>query len=145
MKIRWHHWLGVALFIAIGATGALFFLWNAGVLNQWTRRYIAERIEDATGARVEIGRVRVRPFRLYVELDNLTLHGLEDSGMPPLFHSDKVRVTARIVSFFGRKIALDTLIVERPEVGIRIGADGKSTIPVPRIPHTTPKLRAATG
>jgi translocation and assembly module TamB len=134
VKIRWHHWLGVALFIAIGATGALFFLWNAGVLNQWTRRYIAERIEDATGARVEIGRVRVRPFRLYVELDNLTLHGLEDSGMPPLFHSDKVRVTARIVSFFGRKIALDTLIVERPEVGIRIGTDGKSTIPVPRIP-----------
>jgi translocation and assembly module TamB len=134
VKIRWHHWVSVVLFVLLGAAGALFFLWNAGALNLWTKRYIATRIEDATGAKVEIGRVRVRPFRLYVEIDNLTLHGLESSGMPPLFHANTVRVTARIISFFGRKIALDQLILEHPEIGIRIDENGKSSIPVPKIP-----------
>ncbi|MFZ0910489.1 MAG: translocation/assembly module TamB domain-containing protein [Candidatus Acidiferrales bacterium] len=135
MKIRWHHWFGIAIVIAVlVGLGALFFLWNGGVLNIWTKHYIAERIEDSTGAKVEIGRVRMRPLRLYFEIDNLTLHGLEDSGMPPLFHADKVQVKARIVSFFGRKVALDELVIERPEVGVHIGPDGKSSIPVPKVP-----------
>jgi translocation and assembly module TamB len=135
VKIRWHHWTGLIVFLAIVAGCAVAYLISSGLLNLWARRYIVARVEEATGARLEIGRIRTRPFRLYAEIDNFTLHGREDSGMPPLFHADKVRVKARIVSFFGRKIALDELIVDRPEVGFRVGADGRSNFPGPIVPR----------
>ena len=134
MKLRWHHWTGLFVFLAIVFGGVLGYLISSGLLNIWARRYVSARIEEATGARVEIGKFRTRPFRLYAEIENLTLHGLEDSGMPPLFHADKIIVRAHIVSFFGRKIALEELVVVRPEIGLRIGPDGRSNFPGPKIP-----------
>ncbi|MFZ0735886.1 MAG: translocation/assembly module TamB domain-containing protein [Candidatus Acidiferrales bacterium] len=132
MKIRWHHWLGMVLFALLIAAGTLVFLWDTGLANLWMRHHLAEQIEKATGARVEMGRLRVQPWKLSAEIDNLTLHGLEDRGMPPLFHADKIHVAVRVVSFFGRKIALQELILDHPEAGVRFGTGGQSNIPVPK-------------
>lgn len=65
-------------------------------------------------------------------MDDLTLHGLESSDAPPLFHADQVEIGLRIISFFGHKVALDRLIVDRPRVTVRIGPDGRSNVPHPR-------------
>jgi translocation and assembly module TamB len=132
MKLRWRHllhvvWVSVLLFV-----GVVIFFWNSGAGNLWLRRYAVERIERATGARVELAGFHLQLWGLHFVLDNLTLHGLEDQGMPPLFHADRVRGTLRVVSFFKWAYALDELILDKPEVAIRFGTDGKSNLPAPR-------------
>ena len=133
MKLRWHHWTALGVIVAIILGGAVGYAITSGIFNLWARQYISKRIEEATGAKVQIGKFRTRPFRLFVEIDGLTLHGREDSSMPPLFHADKVQITARILSLFGRKIALDDLIVDRPEIGFRVGPNGQSNFPGPKV------------
>ena len=93
--------------------------------NLWLRRAVVAQIEKSTGTQVELGRFQLRLWGLRFELDNLTLHGLEDRGMPPLFHADRVSAKVRIVSFFSRKYALDELILDKPEVAIRYDANGQ--------------------
>ena len=139
MKLRWRHFFHVAWVTALLAAGVLFFIWNTGLGNLWLRRYAVGQIEKSTGARVELGRFQLQLWGLHLELDNLTLHGLEDQGMPPLFHADKIRATVRIVSFFSRKYALDELILDKLEAGIRFGTDGKSNVPAPAHPQKSSK------
>jgi translocation and assembly module TamB len=105
---------------------------KSGWGQKWVRQEIISRIEQSTGTRVEIGAFHFRLWQLKLEVDDLTVHGLETNAEPPLFHTDRVDVALRIISFLGRKIALDELIVERPKVAIRIDKDGRSNIPVPR-------------
>lgn len=133
MKLRWRHlfhviWASAFLFI-----GALIFIWNTGMANLWLRRAVVAQIEKSTGTQVELGRFQLRLWGLHVELGNLTLHGLEDRGMPPLAHADRVSAKVRIVSIFSQKYALDELILDKPEVAIRYDANGKSNVPTP--PH----------
>ena len=139
MKLRWRHlfhviWASVFLFC-----GALIFIWNTGLANLWLRRAVVAQIEKSTGAQVELGRFQLRLWGLHIELDNLTLHGLEDRGMPPLVHADRVSARLRIGSFFSRKYALDELILDKPEVAIRYDANGKNNIPSPKRGVTAPR------
>jgi translocation and assembly module TamB len=131
MKLRWRHLWHVVWTSGLLICAAIILIWNSGLVNLWLRRYVVGQIERSTGARVELGRFHLQLWGLHIELDNLTLHGLEDSGMPPLVHADKVRMTLKIVSFFRRTYTLDELILDRPEVAIRYGADGKNNVPAP--------------
>jgi translocation and assembly module TamB len=110
-----------------------------GVVEQWARGALVSRLKQSTGARVEIGAFHLRLWSLRVEIDNLTLRGLETAEEPPLFHADRVEVGARILSFFRRKVALEELIVTRPQVAIWVDRDGHSNVPSPnRAPSKTP-------
>ena len=139
MKLRWRHLFHVGWATVFLIAGALIFIWNTGLANLWLRRYVVAQIERSTGARVELGRFRLQLWGLHVELDNLTLHGLEDQGMPPLVHADRVRATVRIVSFFSRKYALDEVILDKPEAAIRFGMNGESNVPTPKRTATATK------
>jgi translocation and assembly module TamB len=76
---------------------------------------------------------RFRLWGLRAELEGFTIHGREPRDAPPLFHADLVVVDVRVDSLLGRKIALDGLWVERPNVNVRVSPDGQSNVPKPRI------------
>ena len=63
-----------------------------------------------------MGAFHLNFWQLKLEIDDLTVHGLEGADGPPLFHADRVNVGVRIISLLGRKVALDELIIQRPEV-----------------------------
>jgi translocation and assembly module TamB len=133
MKLRWHHWtLGTMLLMAIAA-GAVLYAIHAGIVVPWVRRELISQLEMRTGARVELGGLRVDVWRLRAQLDDLTLHGTERATEPPLFHADRVNVDLRVVSLLRRRIALDELIVARPEVYVRYDAKGHSNLPTPKV------------
>jgi translocation and assembly module TamB len=115
----------VAVLLAV-----VIFWWGFG--ESWVRDYLVGEIQTATGTRVELTGFHVRLWKLRAEMDGLTLHGLEDQKSPPLFHADRLDVGIRIVSFFGRKIALDEMIVEKPQVAVRVDKDGHSNVPTPK-------------
>ncbi len=109
-----------------------------GVLDGWMQRAIMARIEQATGARVELQSFSFGWSALRAELTRLTLRGSEPQGTPPLFRADRVVVDLRVVSLFGGKMALDEIILDRPAVHVRIGSDGRSNFPGPRTPARPP-------
>jgi translocation and assembly module TamB len=120
----------VVLVVIVAATAA--FILETGLGDRWARRVILRQIEQQTGEPAELGAFHFELFRLRAELDNLTVHGRETAGLPPLFHADRIRVSARIISLFERKIALGNLEIDRPSVFVRIGENGQSNVPPPR-------------
>lgn len=142
MKPRWRRWARHALVWAAMAALVVAAVYESGLSERWIRSALVSRLEQGTGTRVEMGGFHFYFWSLRVEIENLTLHGLEAANQPPLFHADRVDVGIRILSFFGRKIALDKLIVERPQVALRLNADGRSNIPSPKRPSGSRPWRA---
>ncbi len=52
--------------------------------------------------------------QLTVEVDGLTIHGLEGPGELPYAHIDRLYARAKILSFFDARFGLDYLEVDRP-------------------------------
>src|SRR5215472_7483231 len=113
--------------------GALIFLVNSGATQRWVRRELISQIELRTGARVELGGFHLHVWHLDAELHDLTLHGLEPPGVAPLFYAKRVDVRLRILSFFERKVVLEELLAEKPELALRLEKNGVSNIPTPKI------------
>ncbi|MGD0957081.1 MAG: translocation/assembly module TamB domain-containing protein [Candidatus Acidiferrales bacterium] len=133
MSARWKRWAGrvlIAFALIAIVTAAIF---ETGLAERWMRRAIVTQLEQRAGGRVELGGFHFSVWRLQAEIDDLTLHGLEGADAPPLFHADRVDVGIRILSFFGREFALDELIVERPQVAVRIDEKGHSNLPTPKV------------
>ncbi|MGB0035466.1 MAG: translocation/assembly module TamB domain-containing protein [Candidatus Acidiferrales bacterium] len=133
MSGRWKRWTRRLLFLAIVVVVSIVAAFETGFVERWVRHVVVQQIEQGTGARVELGGFHFHAWRLHAEMNDLTLHGLEDAGKPPLFHATHVNVRIRIISFFGREIALDELTLERPAVALRFEKDGRSNLPVPKV------------
>jgi translocation and assembly module TamB len=129
VKPRWRRWARRVLVWAAMVALVVAAIYESGLAERWIRDALISRLEQASGARVDMGGFHFDLWSLRVEIDNLTLHGLEAANQAPLFHADRVDVGIRVMSFFGRKIALDELIVDRPQVAIRLDRDGHSNLP----------------
>ena len=132
MSGRLRRWARRALVWATVTALIIAAVFESGLAGHWMRGAFVSRLEQATGARVEMGGFRFHFWNLRLEIDDLTLHGLEAANQPPLFHAGRVNVAVRILSFFGRKISLDELIVDRPQVAVRIDGSGHSNLPAPK-------------
>ena len=128
-------WVAIALLFGVAASLVVAVIFALGD-QQRIRRTVVSQIEQRTGTRVEMGGFHLHFWSLRAEIDSLTLHGRETGGSPPLFHADRVDVGIRILSLLGRRFALDELIVERPQVFVLVGRDGRSNLPSPKF-HTS--------
>ncbi len=130
MTPRWTKWISAALLLLAPAARA-GDVFQMGIAEDWLRGVVIRKIEQQTGARVEMGGFHLDLWNRRVAIDDLTLHGLEGAADPPLLHASHVEVGIRIVSVLGREIALDELTVDQPFVSIRLGKNGSSNIPTP--------------
>lgn len=134
MKLRWKHGAGFLLFVAVSAGLALYIAFTNGFAQRFLRQAAIRAIEDRTGARVEMKRFHFDPWKLRVEIDGLTLHGLEGPAAQPLFHADHIAVEVRILSILHHRFSLGELTVDRPDLAVSIDRYGHSNIP-PRKPR----------
>jgi len=130
-KWPWHlaGVLGVSM-VLLGAAVILFLRSEAG--SPLLRRLVVRRLESLTGGRVELGGVSVSWFSLRVTLNDLVIHGREPAGSEPFLAADKVQAALRVDSFWGRKVSLDELTVDRPRVHLRVDQNGSNNVPRPR-------------
>ena len=96
------------------------------------RQKVISVLEDATGGRVEVQNLRWNLRHLSVEVDNLTIHGLEAPGELPYVHVDRLFARAKILSFFGARLGLDFLEADRPSVHVIVYPDGHTNQPTPK-------------
>lgn len=127
--------------IVCSLAGALLlaaFLLVMTVSSPWfygkVRNWIANTLETATGGRVEIGSFAFDWRHLRAQVTDLTLHGLEPAGKPPLLHCAKAEVGLKIISIFERDIDIQYLQVTEPQIYLIVGPDGQTNIPRPKIP-----------
>jgi translocation and assembly module TamB len=139
VKIRWTHGVGFILFLAAAVGLALYIAFTTGFANRILRNEVIQVIADRTGARVEIHKFRFYPWKLRVEIEGLTLHGLEGPLAEPLFHADRIAVEARILSLFHRKFSLEEVTIDRPVLAVSVDRYGHSNVP-PRRPRPKGKL-----
>ena len=134
MSPRLRHWFKVAALTALSVVAFLLLLIQTGLPEYWMKRAVIRRITALTGGGVELGEFRFSFWRLRTELFNLTIHGSESPGSRPYFHAGYVRADLRIISYLGRKVALDDLRVDHPSLNVRIPRDGSSNVPHPSSP-----------
>jgi translocation and assembly module TamB len=95
------------------------------------RRLVTE-LERATGARVDLGSLHTSPFRLRLEVRDLTMHGLEPPGEIPYAHIDRLAAQIKIISLFGAEFGFDSVVLDHPVFHIVVHADGTTNQPQPK-------------
>ena len=133
MSVRWRRWLGLLVFSLVAVCVVGLLLIETGIVQRWVRHVVVSQIEQGTGARVDLGGFHLHIWKLRAELDDLTLHGLEAPGTPPLFHTAHVNVDIHILSLAGKEIAIDELVFDQPQLAVRVDKNGKSNLPTPRV------------
>src|SRR6201992_2631116 len=121
----------LVLLLLVVAGGLLFYASSQHFANNVRQRVISV-LEDATGGRVEIKSLTWNLRHLAVEVDDLTIHGLEGAGELPYAHVDRLYARAKILSLVNAKLGLDFLEVDRPAIHLIIYPDGSTNQPAPK-------------
>jgi translocation and assembly module TamB len=130
--------LAAKLFLISVALAGVATFFGSGAGNPVIHRFLVRRLERMTGARVELQSLSIRWLSLEFKLQGLVMHGHEPAGTEPLFRAEEVDAGVRVDSLWGRKVSLESLLVQKPQVHIRVGKDGSSNVPTPR-PSTAKK------
>ena len=98
-------WIGWTVVCITGARSLVLFglfAWYSKTedFNRRVGREVVKVLENATGGRVELGRVTFDLWHLAVEADGLVIHGLEGPGEAPYIAVDKVLLRVQIFDFF---------------------------------------------
>lgn len=126
--------------LALIALLAVIGFFGSGAGNPLISRAILRRIQQSTGGRAELQGISIRWLSLRLTLKGLVIHGSEPPSTEPFFSADEIAIGLRIDSLWGRKISLDSLVVQKPELHIRVAANGSSNIPVPERPASSKPL-----
>jgi translocation and assembly module TamB len=129
---------GALLLLLVLVIGGLLFYASTSHFSNFVRQRVINVLQEATGGRVELQSLHWSLRHLAVEVDGLTIHGLEGPGELPYAHVERLYARAEILSFVNARIALDFLEVDRPSVHLIIYPDGSTNQP-------TPKAKEASG
>jgi translocation and assembly module TamB len=124
---RW--WKYVLLAFAVLLVAILASLWytTTNSFQSYVRRRMVEEVDRITGGRTDIGSFHVIPFRLQVEVRNITVHGKEAPADVPLAHADSLMAQMKVISFLRTEFGFTSLSLEHPVIHIAIGPDGATT------------------
>ncbi len=144
-------WIGWTVAVLLVLVLVLFglFAWYSKTddFNRRVGKEVVKVLEDATGGRVELGKISFDLWHLAVEADGLVIHGLEGPGEAPYLAVDKVSLRVQIFDFFthvagsgvSSHVRLNYLGVEHPQFHLIVDKDGKTNQPVPKHPNTSKK------
>ena len=126
-KIGWGI-AGLLLLLVVVAVGGYLYL-RSSSFQQFAVGQIVEQANLATGGRTEIGSLDFDLSTLTAHLYNITVHGTEGPGQPPLLHADELTVRAKIISALHRQFGLRELIIDHPVIHMQVSRDGKNNLP----------------
>ena len=123
--------------------GVMIFF-GSGAGNPLIQRLVTSRLELMTGGKAELRGLSIQWLKMRVTISGLVIHGNELAGTEPLFTADEVQAALRIDSFWGRRISLRELVVQKPHVHIRVAKNGTTNVPAPRRPASSRKTVSET-
>ncbi len=136
---------GALLLLLVLVIGGLLFYASTAHFSNLVRQRVINVLQDATGGRVELRSLHWSLRHLAVEVDGLTIHGLEGPGELPYAHVDRLYARAKILSFVDARLGLDFLEVDRPSVHLIIYPDGSTNQPTPKAKESSSSGPAASS
>lgn len=126
---RW--WKYLLLLAGIGSVSALGLLIyvNTESFQSLVRRRLVAEVERITGGRVEIGSIHTTPFRLQVDVREITVHGREKALDVPLAHVDRIVARLKIISLLRTEFGFNEVILDQPVVHVAFYRDGTTNFP----------------
>jgi translocation and assembly module TamB len=116
----------------VALAGLAWYLTTDSFQAMMRRRLVAE-LEHISGGRVELGSIHTIPFRLQVDVRDLTIHGREASTDVPLAHVDRLVTRMTIISTLGAEIGFHSLVLDHPVIHLIAYPDGTTNLPSPRL------------
>ncbi len=130
---RWWKLLLLFFVFSLVVLGILGWYVTTEGFQETVRRRVIASLEKATGGRVEIGQFHTIPFRLRVDVRNLTIHGREAPDQVPYLHVDRLEAEMQIISLLSADIRLHSLALEHPVFHLIVYPDGSTNQPVPKV------------
>ena len=127
-------WLRLLLLFVVFSLVSLALLgWyvTTDSFRQSVRRRVIASLEKATGGRVELGELHTTPFRLRVDVRDLTIHGRESADQVPYLHIDRLQAEMKIISLLSTTIGLHSLALDHPVMHVVVYPDGSTNQPSP--------------
>ncbi|MGA3159609.1 MAG: translocation/assembly module TamB domain-containing protein [Terracidiphilus sp.] len=121
----------IAILLAV-TTIALYFAASSAAFENFVRRRMVNRLETATGGRVEIASFHWSLLNLQAEAGGLVIHGLEAPGEAPYAQVERVRAKLSVLGFLSPRIQLDDLEISQPQFHLIVYPDGSTNQPQPR-------------
>jgi translocation and assembly module TamB len=90
-------------------------------------------LERITGGRVEVGSIHTIPFRMQVDVRQITVHGREAAKDVPLAHADRLVARLKVISLLRSEFGFDELTLDHPVIHVAFYADGSSNVPGPSV------------
>jgi len=90
---------------------------------------IVQRIQDATGGRVEIGRLSFHRAHLGADFYGIRVRGTEPDQQTPLFSAERVAIDLGLHLFHRTKLDLQNVAMDHPVMHLSINSKGDSNLP----------------
>lgn len=126
--------VGLVLFGLVLAAGLYL---NSNRFRDQVRQKVIAELERVTGGRVELKSFTWHLSNLQLDVNDLTIHGLEGAGEVPYAHVDHAHVQVKIVSVLRRGLRLRELVLDHPVIHIIVSANGNTNQPQPKLQPMT--------
>jgi translocation and assembly module TamB len=139
-------WTVIGSLIVVATLFATFAWYSTtDSFDRRVRGEVVKVLENATGGRVELGKISFDLRHLAIEADGLVIHGLEGPGEAPYLAADEIVIRVKLFNFFSHvtgsgvasHVSLSYLRVDHPQVHLIIDKDGKTNQPEPKHPTTS--------
>ena len=118
--------------LAVLAILGVIIFFGSGAGNPIIQRLLIARLESATGGKVEFRSMSIHWLAMRVTFNHLVIHGNEPAGTEPFFSADEVQAAMRIDSLWGRRVSLNELLLQQPNIHIVVGKNGATNVPSPQ-------------
>src|SRR5215469_451595 len=120
--------------VALGIAVSCVLLLNSNGFRNLLRSEIQNKAFERLGLRTDIGALQTHWARLGLELDNIEIHGKENSaaGETPLLRAKSLTMSVRFLPLLRGKIRVRDLELQQPVVRLRIDAQGRSNFAIAR-------------
>jgi translocation and assembly module TamB len=128
VRSLWKYLLLFAAAALVSALGLLVYI-NTDSFQALVRRRLVAEVERVTGGRVEIGSIHTTPFRLQVDVRDITVHGRESAADAPLAHVDRIVARLKINFLLRSELAFHEVILDQPVLHVVFYPDGTTNFP----------------
>ncbi|HEX4605837.1 MAG TPA: translocation/assembly module TamB domain-containing protein [Candidatus Angelobacter sp.] len=122
--------LVTGLVFTVFLAGLVIYL-NSDAFRESVRQHVIAELHQMTGGKVELESFSWKLSTLRFEARNVTIHGREAAGEVPYAHADRIAVEAKVVSFFSRKISLESVTLDGLVLHLMVYPDGSTNQPSP--------------
>jgi translocation and assembly module TamB len=131
---RWHVLYAAisTAFLGLLVFAVLYAYVASGGFSARIQNAVVSALEQATGGRVEIQGLRWSAWHLRVQVDGLTIHGLEAADQVPYLHVDHMEIDAKVLSFLSPRVGLARLYLDHPVFHLIVAPDGSTNQPHPK-------------